>query len=85
MAKESNPTSVKSILILSAISAALVGFIVFFGVRPQDADGNIDQVARLSGASIWAGITFIIVIVGIATLKLAVKDDPRDPDQPALK
>jgi hypothetical protein len=85
MSKASNPTSVKSILILSAISAVLVGFIVFFGVRPMDADGNIDQAARLSGASIWAGLTFIIVIVGIATLKLAVKDDPRDPDQPALK
>jgi|GEM_PF-628558 len=85
MSKESNPTSVKSILILSAISALLVGIIVFFGVRPQDADGNIDQAARLGGASIWAGLTFIVVIVGIATLKLAVKDDPRDPDKPALK
>ena len=85
MSKESNPTSVKSILILSAISALLVGIIVFFGVRPQDADGNIDQAARLGGASIWAGLTFIVVIVGIATLKLAVKEDPRDPDQPALK
>ena len=85
MAKESNPTSVKTILTLSAISAVLVGIIVFFGVRPQDAAGNIDQMARLSGASIWAGITFIVVIVGIATLKLSVKDDPRDPDQPALK
>jgi hypothetical protein len=85
MAKASNPTSVKSILILSAISAALVGIIVFFGVRPQDADGNINQSARIGGASIWAGITFIVVIVAIATLKLAVKDDPRDPDQPALK
>ncbi len=85
MAKASNPTSVKSILILSAISAALVGLIVFFGVRPQDADGNIDQAARFGGASIWAGVTFIVVIVAIATLKLAVKDDPRDTDQPALK
>ena len=85
MSKKSNPTSVKTILILSAISAALVGVIVFFGVRPQDANGNIDQIARLSGASIWAGLTFIVVIVGIATQKLAVKEDPRDPDQPALK
>ena len=85
MAKASNPTSVRTILTLSAISGVLVGIIVFFGVRPQTADGTIDQAARVSGASIWAGITFIIVIVGIATLKLAVKDDPRDPDQPALK
>ena len=85
MAKASNPTSVKTILTLSAISGLLVGIIVFFGVRPQTADGTIDQAARLAGASIWAGITFIVVIVGIATLKLAVKDDPRDPDKPALK
>jgi uncharacterized membrane protein YozB (DUF420 family) len=85
MSKPTNPTSVKSILTLSAISGLLVGVIVFFGVRPQDAAGNIDQIARLGGAAIWAGLTFIVVIVGIATLKLAVKDDPRDPDQPALK
>jgi multisubunit Na+/H+ antiporter MnhB subunit len=85
MAKTSNPTSVKSILILSAIAAALVGFIVFFGVRPQDAAGNIDQIARLSGAAIWAGLSFIVIIISIATLRLTVKDDPRDPDQPALK
>lgn len=85
MAKQNDPTSVKSILTLSAIAGLLVGVIVFFGVKPQDADGNIDQMARLGGASIWAGLTFIVAIVGIATLKLAVKDDPRDPDQPALK
>ena len=85
MAKTSNPTSVKSILILSAIAAALVGFIIFFGVRPQDEAGNIDQIARLSGAAIWAGLSFIVIIIGIATLRLTVKDDPRDPDQPSLK
>jgi multisubunit Na+/H+ antiporter MnhF subunit len=80
MAKnKNNPTSVRTILTLSAISAALVGIIVFYGVRPAD------QMARLEGALIWAGLTFVVAIVSIATLILTVKDDPRDPDQPALK
>jgi hypothetical protein len=85
MANKSNPTSVKSIIVLSFIASALVGFIVFFGVRPEDVAGNIDQLARINNALIWAGVTFIVAIVGIATLQLTVKDDPRDPDQPALK
>jgi hypothetical protein len=34
---------------------------------------------------IWAGLTFIVVLVGIATLALMVKEDDHDPDQPRLK
>jgi uncharacterized membrane protein YjfL (UPF0719 family) len=36
-------------------------------------------------ALIWAGITFIVVLVGIATLALTVKDQDDDPTKPRLK
>lgn len=62
-------------LTLSAIAAALVGIMVFFGVG-DDA---------WTTALIWAGVTFIISLVGIATLALSVKDDGNDPNQPRLR
>jgi hypothetical protein len=34
---------------------------------------------------IWSGLTFIIVLVGIATLALSVKEDDSDPNKPRLK
>ncbi len=64
---------VTSYLLLSFISAALVGILVFAGVH------------RLEEALLWAGGTFIIVLVGIATLALMVKEEQADPNQPRLK
>jgi len=64
---------VPSYLLLSFISAALVGVLVYGGVR------------RIEEALLWAGGTFIIVLVGIATLALMIKEDPSDPNQPRLK
>lgn len=61
-------------LTLSAIAAALVGILVFFGV------GDNAWVTAL----IWAGVTFIVSLVGIATLALSVKDDGNDPNKPRL-
>jgi hypothetical protein len=71
-----NPNSklgVRVYLILSFIAAALVGVIVYGGLRD------------LGKTLIWAGLTFIVVLVGIATLALMVKEDDHDPDQPRLK
>ncbi|MFM5905927.1 MAG: hypothetical protein ACKORF_07515 [Micrococcales bacterium] len=70
----SNPkVGVRQYLTLSAIAGILVGFFVWGGVR------------KLDEAFIWGGVTFIIVLVGIATLALTVKDDDHDPDKPRLK
>lgn len=63
---------VRVYLILSAIAGALVGVIWYFAVR------------RLNDAIIAGGLTFIVVLVGIATLALVSKDDS-DPNQPRLK
>jgi len=72
----SNPNTkigVNVFLTLSLISAVLVGIIVYGGIR------NIGE------SLIWAGITFIVVLVGIATMALTVKDDDHNPDEPRLK
>jgi uncharacterized membrane protein len=60
-------------LILSAVAASFVGVLVYFGVRKIDA------------ALIGAGITFIVALVGIATLALMVPEQKNDPDKPVLR
>ena len=73
MAKRSAKIGVTTYLTLSVISAAIIGVIVWGAVR--DVEKTV----------IWAGITFIVVLVGIATLALSVKPDDSDPNQPRLK
>ena len=73
MPKEEKPIGVRNYLLLALASAVVVGVIVFGGVR------------KLEETLIWAGITFIVVLVGIATLALSVKPSNDDPDQPKLK
>jgi len=65
-------TKVTTFLTLSAVAAAFVGILVFFGVR------------RIDSALIWAGITFIVALVGIATMALTVPENDGDPDKPRL-
>ena len=60
-------------LTLSAVAAAFVGVLVFFGVRKVDM------------ALIAAGVTFIVALVGIATLALMVPEQNNDPDKPVLR
>jgi hypothetical protein len=72
--KENKPIGVRNYLVLSAISAAAVGIIVWGAVKERPLE-----------ALVWAGITFVVVLVGIATLALSVKDSDDDPDQPKLK
>jgi hypothetical protein len=60
-------------LILSAVAAAFVGVLVYFGVRKIDM------------ALIAAGVAFIVSLVGIATLALMVPEQNSDPDKPVLR
>jgi uncharacterized membrane protein YkgB len=60
-------------LTLSAVAAVFVGVLVFFGVRKVDM------------ALIAAGVTFIVALVGIATLALMVPEQKNDPDKPVLR
>jgi hypothetical protein len=62
-----------NLLTLSAVAAAFVGVLVFFGIRKVDV------------ALIAAGVTFIISLVGIATLALMVPEQNNDPDKPVLR
>jgi uncharacterized membrane protein len=72
--KDEKPIGVRNYLILSFVAAAAVGVIVWGAVKQRPEE-----------ALVWAGITFIVVLVGIATLALTVKDGDDDPDQPKLK
>ena len=67
-----NKIGVRVYLALSAIAGGLVGVIWFYAVR------------KLNDAIIAGGLTFVIVLVSIATLALMSKDDS-DPNQPRLK
>lgn len=60
-------------LTLSFIAAVVVGLVVW---------GDMRDLGR---SLIWGGITFIVVLVGIATLALTVKEDTHDPNEPRLK
>ncbi|MEY4424221.1 MAG: hypothetical protein RLZZ258_1324 [Actinomycetota bacterium] len=65
--------SLRTYLTLAFIAAAFVGVLVWGGVR------------NLESTLIWAGITFIVSLVTIATLALSVKENPGDPNEPRLK
>ena len=68
-----NKLTASTFLTLSAVAAAFVGVLVFFGVRKVDM------------ALIAAGVTFIVALVGIATLALMVPEQNNDPDKPFLR
>jgi hypothetical protein len=70
--KPKKPVGVRVYLSLSAIAAIFVGVLVWFGTKKWDQ------------TYIWAGLTFIVVLVGIATLALTVKDDDFDGSTPRL-
>ena len=66
-------TKLSTYLILSAVAGSFVGVLVFFGVGKQ-----------LIPALIWAGMTFIVALVGTATLDLLVPEQDKDPNKPML-
>jgi uncharacterized membrane protein YkgB len=65
-------SKVSTFLTLSAVAAIFVGVLVFFGIRKIDV------------AFIAATVTFIVSLVGIATLDLMVPENKNDPDKPVL-
>lgn len=66
--------SLRNYLTLSFISALFVGIMVLAATH---------YVAVVESL-IWAGVTFIVVLVSIATLALTVKDQEDDPAKPRL-
>jgi len=72
MAKKN--TSLRNYLTLALIAALFVGVMVL---------ATTHYVAVVE-ALIWAGVTFIVALVGIATLALTVKDQDDDPNKPRL-
>lgn len=72
MANKKN--SLRNYLTLSLIAALFVGIMVLAATH---------YVAVVE-ALIWAGVTFIVVLVAIATLALTVKDQEDDPTKPRL-
>lgn len=70
--KPKNSVGVRVYLSLSAIAAILVAVLVYFGTRKWDQ------------TIIWGGLTFIVVLVTIATMALSVKDDDFDGSTPRL-
>ncbi|HEY7796714.1 MAG TPA: hypothetical protein VIB61_02955 [Microbacteriaceae bacterium] len=58
---------------LAALAGILSGFVIAVILR--------DPMAGL----IWGGSIFIVTVVGLATLDLAIKDEPpQDPNKPKL-
>lgn len=66
-------SSLPALLNLSLAIAFVIGLMVFGGVK------------SLETALIWAGVSFIVAIVALATLALAVPESDEDPNQPRLK
>lgn len=64
--------NLKAYLVISFVAAAVTGAITLFGTRTE------------SHAIIAALITFIVMLVVIATLDLSVKQEPEDPNKPRL-
>lgn len=70
--KPKKSVGVRAYLLFSALAAVFVGVLVQFGID------DWKQTA------IWAGLTFIVVLVAIATMALSVKDDDFDGSTPRL-
>jgi membrane protein implicated in regulation of membrane protease activity len=70
--KPKKSVGVRVYLLFSALAAVFVGVLVQFGID------DWKQTA------IWAGLTFIVVLVAIATMALSVKDDDFDGSTPRL-
>jgi hypothetical protein len=71
--KIADARSARTYISLSFVAAIFVGIIVWGSSRD------------LERTAIWAGLSFIVVLVTIATLALSVKDEPADEGKPRLK
>jgi hypothetical protein len=58
---------------LSVVAGLFTGILVYFGTR------------FIETAIVWGLLTFIVVIVIVATLDLSFKPDDQDPNRPKLR
>jgi hypothetical protein len=58
---------------LSIVAGLFSGILVYFGTRFVET------------AIVWGLVTFIVVIVVVATLDLSFKPDDQDPNRPKLR
>lgn len=65
--------NLKTYMTVSLIAALFTGVLVYFGTR------------FIETAIVWGLITFIAVIVVVATLDLSFKPDDQDPNRPKLR
>jgi hypothetical protein len=64
--------NLKSYLTIATVSAVIVGVLVYFGTRFMET------------AIIAALVTFIVLLVSVATLDLTYKPEDHDPNKPRL-
>lgn len=65
--------NLKTYMGLSVVAGLFTGILVYFGTR------------FIETAIVWGLLTFIVVIVIVATLDLSVKPDDQDPNRPKLR
>lgn len=65
--------NLKTYMVVSLVAALFVGFLVYFGTR-------FIETGVIAGL-----VTFIVVIVIVATLDLSFKPDDQDPNRPKLR
>jgi uncharacterized membrane protein (UPF0136 family) len=65
--------NLKTYMALSLVAGLFTGILVYFGTRFVET------------GIIWGLVTFIVVIVIIATLDLSFKPDDQDPNRPKLR
>mgnify|MGYP006163664417 FL=1 len=65
--------NLKTYMVLSVVAGLFTGILVYFGTR------------FIETAIVWGLLTFIVVIVIVATLDLSFKPDDQDPNRPKLR
>ena len=65
--------NLKTYMGLSVVAGLFTGILTYFGTR------------FIETAIVWGLITFIVVIVIVATLDLSFKPDDQDPNRPKLR
>ncbi len=65
--------NLKTYMALSVVAGLFTGVLVYFGTR------------FIETAIVWGLVTFIVVIVIVATLDLSFKPDDQDPNRPKLR
>lgn len=66
-------TNLKTYMTVSIVAGLFTGILVYFGTRSVET------------GIVWGLVTFIVVIVIVATLDLSFKPDDQDPNRPKLR